>query len=501
MPGLPISNVVSVTLNLSQIAAAVRNFGALCIAGPTDVISVAERIREYSDLPSVGADFGTTSPEYLCATDFFSQSPKPAILYIARWVQTASSARLTGGVIAPANQAARITALAATTTGSFAITLDGVIKNVTALTFAGLTTLDQVAAAVSTGLAGAGTCVWDGTNNQFVFRSSSTGITSTITYLSPAPSGTDISTLLSGTQAAGGQVSQGIAAETPLACEQALADFSQDWYGLIFAPVAPGDITDVEHLAVAAAIEATVPARIYGVNTMEAGSLNPIIEGMTTDLAYLLSTSTLQRTCCQYSSNDPFAVASLFGRGFTVDFTANNSTITLNGKVEPGVTPETLTLGQANALKARKCNVFVNYSGAAALIQYGTMANGFYFDEVQGADWMANQVQTDLFNKIINAATKIPQTDAGVQDLLTTASASCQKAFNNGLLGPGIWQGPPVGSLATGDMLPNGYYIYAPPIASQATADRQARIAPTMQIACYFAGAIHSANVLINVQR
>jgi hypothetical protein len=46
-----------------------------------------------------------------------------------------------------------------------------------------------------------------------------------------------------------------------------------------------------------------------------------------------------------------------------------------------------------------------------------------------------------------------------------------------------------------------GYYIYSQPIAQQLQAQREARIAPLVQIAIKLAGAIHSSDVLVVIQR
>ena len=53
MPGLSVSDVVNVQVNMSPLAVPVRNFGSLCIAGPSDVIDTKERIRLYATLTAV----------------------------------------------------------------------------------------------------------------------------------------------------------------------------------------------------------------------------------------------------------------------------------------------------------------------------------------------------------------------------------------------------------------------------------------------------------------
>ena len=69
------------------------------------------------------------------------------------------------------------------------------------------------------------------------------------------------------------------------------------------------------------------------------------------------------------------------------------------------------------------------------------------------------------------------------------------------LVAAGVWNGGPIGQLDSGDTLTKGYYVYAQPISEQAQADREARKAPVIQVACKLAGAVHFADVQINVVR
>lgn len=496
--GLSPTRVVNIGVNFAPIAAASRNFGAAMIVGPSNVIPMSQRYRSYSALSGVAGDFSVTSPEYLAALKFFAQSPQPSFCFIGRWAQAASTGMLTSGYIAPNLQAAFLATVLAITTGGMHITLGGTVVTVTALSFAAATpSMAGLAAALDTAL-GAATCIWDSNNNQFVIGTAGTGVSAgAITYGS-ANTGIDLSVQFQLTQALGASLSQGVAAETPIACYQAIASMSNAWYGFMFAPVAAADISHSDYLAVANSNEAQSPVRIFGVNTMEPGTVDP---NSSTDLAFLLKQANLERTCCQYSSSDQYAICSLFGRAFTVDFTANNSTITLKFKQEPAEIAETINTTQADALKAKNCNVFVNYSNSTAIIQEGVMCNGFFFDEVQGTDWLASDQQTRVYNRLYTALTKVPQTDAGNHELVNECEASCVAAVNNGLVAPGVWNGPPIGPIVTGQYLPAGYFVYAPPVASQSQADREARKAVPIQTLIKLAGAIHFSNCLINVNR
>lgn len=491
--GLNVNNVVQVSVNLSPTAAPTRNFGALLVLGPTDVIDTGERIRTYSDLDSVAADFGTTVPEYYAANLFFSQSPQPSILYVGRWAQTATSAVLKGGVLSAAEQL--MSAWTSITTGSFKITVDGTVKTLTALDFSAQTNLNGVASVITTALSTA-TCTWDATTKRFVIKSNSTGATSTLSYATAHTTGADVSGLLKLTAATASAPVAGIAAETLASALATFTDISSDWYGVTVATATtPGD-SDV--LASAAYIEAASVSHIFGLTITNTTALDGTI---TNDLASLLKSAGYKRTFSQYSSSSRYAVASMFGRAFTVDFTANNTTITLKFKQEPGVTAETLTQTQANTLDDKHVNYFVNYANDTAIIQQGVMANGYFFDEVHGTDWLQNYIQTTVYNLLYQSTTKIPQTDSGVHQIVNAIDGCLAQAVNNGLVAPGVWNAGGFGELQQGDTLETGYYIYVPKVATQSQSDREQRKSPTIQVAVKLAGAVHSVNVILNVNR
>ncbi|HAU5007068.1 TPA: DUF3383 domain-containing protein [Raoultella ornithinolytica] len=378
--GLPVSNVVNVDVIMSPVAATGRNFGALLILGTSTVIPVTERIRQYSAIEDIGDDFGVDSPEYEAATIFFSQSPKPTLVYIGRWAKT-----LTEGE-------------------------EGAV-------------------------------------------------------------------------------------ETLLQAVNASLQYT-NWYGLAIADSA--DLVEADVITVAAAIEASSLSRILAVTTDD---VNVLVTGNTDNIGYKLKAASYSRTFWQYSSSSKYAAISAFGRAFTVNFTGNNTTITLKFKVEPGVTYETLTTAQASAIDAINGNVYVYYANDTAIIQQGVMANGDFFDERHGLDWLQNYVQTNLYNLLYTSTTKIPQTDAGVTRLMTNVEASLDQAVNNGLVAPGVWNGGSIGQIESGDTLTKGYYVYADAVANQAQSDREARKSPVIQAALKLAGAIHYGDVQINVVR
>lgn len=487
--GLSVDRVVKVAVNLQPLAAGRRNFGVLCIAGDSAVIDGLERLRSYTSIEGVADDFGTTDPEYLAALLYFSQSPKPSILYIARWVREDSPGLLYGGMATTTMET-----WTAITDGSMSLAIDGDAVALTSLDFHSATNMNGVASVINTALGSDGDCTWDGT--KFIITSGTAGADSSVGYATSGASGTNVSALAGLTATLAYDPVPGYDAETPVQCAETLADVSGEWYGLMFA--ASTMPTDDQSMAVAGFIEAASKARVFGYTVTDIRAKSAVYAS---DLFTRLKALSYDRSIGQYSTSSPYAVASLLGRAFTVNFNANRSAITLKFKTEPGIVAETITETEATALAAKNANVFVNYDNDTAIVQEGKVASGAYFDEVHGLDWLQNAIQTECFNLLYQSKTKVPQTESGVGQIVSTIAKVCREAINNGLIAPGVWNADGFGQLAQGDYLPQGFYIYSQPIVDQAQSEREARKAPPIQVAAKLAGAVHFVDVAIDVNR
>ena len=608
--GLPLQEVVNVQVNLSPMAAQMRNFGAMMGVGPSDVIDVNERIREYTSLTAVANDFGTAAPEYQAAALHFGQSPQPSIYYIGRFAQVATSATLRCGVLAPAQQA--VTNFNTITDGGFYVMLDGIPYAIQGINMAGGTTtnLNGVATAIETALnsvypGGGVTVQWQAPDQQFVIESGSTGSTSTISYLAlptavgnfnytgqmtgsnsinvngdsweyttgtpsgmqiavgttlpgtlqntvnalnesqsantkkmiyvtdgvayvyciaAVPGGTgdgltiaatgsnvaasgtnlvggdavDLSVLINGNEATAEAPANGIDPETPLACIELLDDLAGGlWYGAYFA----ADLAVADHTAVAGYIQGSPWSHVYGITTNDPQLFNA---GSTTDVAASLQTLQYFRSFVQFSSDTDYAVASAFARCATINFSAQNSTLTLKFKQMIGVNGEYMTSSQQAILEGKNANVFVYYNvGLAkqAIEEQGVMSNGYFFDEVQNCDWLQNYIQINVWNVLYQSPTKVPQTDPGISQLVNAVNFSMNMAVYNGMCAPGQWNVAGFGQLNQGDYLTLGYYTWVIPVRQQDQADREARKAPPIQVAAKLAGAVHFAYVIVTVNR
>src|SRR5208337_195716 len=314
---LPISNLITINLNLAAQPLPVQNFQSMLVLGPSTIIDVTQRFRTYYNLTGVAADFGSTTPEYLAAQAWFAQNPAPKSLYVGRWVQAASAGQLIGGAVSAANQV--ISIWTAITTGSFTVSINGTAKNITGLDFHLQTTMTGVASVIQTALNTAvtgTTCAWNAVYNNFIITSPTTGAGSTISVLSTYGTGVDISGLMSGTAATGAYVAAGLAAETALACVQYFdINYPTMWFGLYLA----GGVS-ADYQAIAGYIEGVAGRHFQGVPTQDPNCLNAID---TTNVAYKLLQLAYSWSCVQYSSTSLYAVVSLLARILTTDWTAS----------------------------------------------------------------------------------------------------------------------------------------------------------------------------------
>lgn len=187
-------------------------------------------------------------------------------------------------------------------------------------------------------------------------------------------------------------------------------------------------------------------------------------------------------------------------RGMSVNFSGTNTTITMHLKQLTGVIPDpTLNQTLLDQAEVAGAETYGTISGRPTLLTSG--ANE-YFDNVYNLTWFVGALEVSGFNYLAQTATKIPQTEAGMDGLKGAYRSVCGQAVTNRFVGAGAWTSPDkFGNPEDFDrnIADFGYYVYSIPLAQQSPADRAARKAPLTQIAIKYQGAIHSSDVLINV--
>ena len=494
------SDFVSVSVNFSPLSVAYQQFGTLLIMGDSPVIDVNERIRRYTTIAQVAIDFASTTPEYQAAVLFFSQMPQPYVVYIGRWASGPTAGSLAAATLNPTQ--ALLSNFTSISAGSFRVSINGSPQDITPLNFSAALNMNGVASVIQTALvtkfSPGVTCVWNPAKSQFIISSGTVGAASTVSFgstIAVIGATTDVSTLLGLTSTSGASpLIIGQIAETPLAGVQALVNTSSQWYGLMDATTIP--LVQADYIAIAAYILAGSRQRIFGTTIM---NTNVLDSTQTSDLGSVFKSLNNRKVFWIYSGYNKYAVATMFGRAFTVNFQANNSMITLAYKQAPGLQGENLNEQQFATLIAKGGNVNITVSNGAVMLWNGEMTNGYWVDEVIGTDWLQNAIQTNVFNLLYTTTTKIPQTDAGDNMIATAIAAGCEAGINNGFIAPGQWNADGFGQLQRGMALAKGYYIYYPPIATQPQNLRQQRVSVPFQVAVKLAGAVQQVNVVLNI--
>lgn len=193
-------------------------------------------------------------------------------------------------------------------------------------------------------------------------------------------------------------------------------------------------------------------------------------------------------------------MASYGGRGFSTNFDGSNTTSTMHLKDLIGVQPDpTMTQTLLNKALAAGADTYPSLQGVPKVFCSG--ANHF-FDQVYNLMWFVGALEVAGFNYLAQAATKIPQTEDGMRGLKGAYRLVCQQGIVNLYGAPGSWTSATTFGDQS-DFLANirqvGFYIFSQPISQQSPTDRADRKAPLIQIAFKEAGAIHSSNVIVNI--
>lgn len=488
---IPVSSVVNVGITIGATFPARAGFGTLnIVTEETGVIGIAERIRAYSTIDGVTADWPSNSEVVAAATAYFGQQPKPTSLKVSTRYSTAQAAQLRGGSVV--DDATNLAIFNAISDGSFNITIDGATaEDITAMNFSGAADLDAVAAIIQTTLQAvasggftAATCVHDG--SRFFIESGTTGVTSTISFLiavDPA-TGTNISSILQMQQGEGTKV-DGIAAETITASLDAIQNVNEDWYGFMFTKEVR-DLVQIngEDAVDAAASWAEARIKVFGNTSNDLDVLDAVT---TNDIASILKAANYRRTMTTFSSfPDQYPSASILGRAFTVNFSNVNSTITLKFKQMPGITVEDFTQSQKAVADSKFANALIEV-GASDMFAESFMADGVFFDEVHGVDWLQNAIQTNVFGYLLTRPNKVPYTNKGVAALEQQVINALDEGVRNGLLSPG--------ETIDGTFLPLGYQTTTIPVEDISQSEVDARFYPGLSFIALGAGAIHGVRI------
>lgn len=221
----------------------------------------------------------------------------------------------------------------------------------------------------------------------------------------------------------------------------------------------------------------------------------------------LVRQANLTKTRCLYYGTDTDAkllkyVGAYAGRALSTNFEGSNTTQTMHLKDLAGIVADpTMTQTILNKAMTAGADCYISIQGISKT--YTSGANGF-FDDVYNLEWFVGALQVAGFNVLAQVGTKIAQTENGVDSIKSAYRTVCESAVNNEFVSAGSWTSPTTfGNQVDffNNISERGYYIYSLPVALQSQTNREDRIAPLIQIAIKYAGAVHSSSVIVNVNK
>ena len=201
--------------------------------------------------------------------------------------------------------------------------------------------------------------------------------------------------------------------------------------------------------------------------------------------------------------NEKVAIATYATIASSTNYSGTDTCLTMNLKELTGVDPDkNLNQTYYNSAKTNGCDIYGSTCGLSAVYSFG--ANE-YTDVVTGELWLKKALEVSGYNYLRKTNTKIPQTETGLTGLKNAYIQVLQQGVRNGLIGVGNrWNDSiPFGNGETfqDNIEKLGYYVYSIPIAEQSQTERENREAPLIQIAVKLSGAMHSSNVIVNIQQ
>lgn len=279
--------------------------------------------------------------------------------------------------------------------------------------------------------------------------------------------------------------------ETIVQAVTACREANSEWYGAYAC-----GITKAEIISLAQYIESASPESYLFYTTSD----SDILTNTSGNVFETLKKNGVHRALGIYSTKTDDAGVAVMGVAMGRNTSTANSAYTLAYKTLAGVETEPVTSTQVTVIKNLNGNLYINRGSVYNVFEMGVSADGTNFDEILNLDMLTNNIQTAVVSALTRSA-KVPQTDAGMDNLLNTITEPLEKAREIGFIAPGVWNTESIFTIEKGDTLSRGYVIISDSVDSQSQADREARKAPPIYVLIKCAGAIEYVSIKIYVNR
>ena len=453
MNTIPFSQVVNVVPSVLSASGVAVDLNGLMLT--QNAYAPHGTILNFSTANDVASYFGASSTEASLASVYFNgyinSTQLPGSLLISHYCETAVSGWLRSGSLASMT----LGQLQALGTGTLSLTVAGTLITSGTINLAGVTSFSAAATAIQAAFTSPPfTVVFDSTKNAFIFTTTTTGATQTITYAS----GT-LSTGLMLTQATGAVISQGHAADTPAAYMTNVINYNQNW--ATFMTVWEASLTEKE--AFATWSNSVAPRYLY---VCQDSDINVLTANSTVTFGNYLQSNSLIGTLAIYGNNTHAAFACGFAA--SLDFNRLNGRATLDFKEQSGLIPSVSNASNYAAVVSNGYNAY----GAYGSNNPANNANWFTPGSVSGkwlwADaylnqiWLNAQLQLSLVT-LLQQVGSIPYNTQGY----SLINAACLDPINAAINFGAIRKGIQVSAAQAAEIQYALGYNAAPVIASQ----------------------------------
>jgi hypothetical protein len=436
---IPASAIVSVNPGVISAGGAALVLNGVMLTNSTSV--PIGTVQPFANVTAVSNFFGATSTEAALAANYFSgfdnSTQKPGNLLFYQYPSAPVSAYLRSGSLA----AMTLTQLQALT-GTLTITIDGTVKTSTSINLSAATSFSNAATIIAAAFTTGPTVTYSSQLGAFVFSSTTSGASSTITFAS----GTLSAGLLL-TQATGATLSQGAIAATPAGAMTSIAGLTQNWasFMTVFEPVI------ADKLAFAQWVVSQNNRFAYICWDTDA---NAIVSGNTTSFGAQVTALSLSGSVpisgdasaataagSTLAALLPPVAAFVMGSIAAIDFARTNGRITFAFKSQSGLTATVTSQTVANILDANGYNFYGAYATANQGFTFfypGSVGGKFdWLDEYVNQIWMNSQLQLAMMT-LLTQVTSIPYNIAGYTLIEASCTDPINAALNFGAIRPGV---------------------------------------------------------------
>lgn len=438
--------------------------------------------------------------------------------------------------------------LTSVTDGEFAISQGGVNYNVSGLDFSSAEDIDGVASIIDTAVAsveGLDIEVTSITNeSKLAFTATENGLKYGLQYLSAVTggTGTDVSSLLMGTEATATSLDPGVdpqqdAANVLMGTESSASEKvngtaptinvaslikgTRESASSLYAGYTPGDLAseltliskaakcngkavfgwvldaryrDTDSAKVAADwAEGQEPAYL----SLCSNDVNCYNPSNSNNIAYYCHDRGYKKTSVIYHhAPSQYPEMSYIALALSVNYALQDSTLTMKFKQLDGISTSPLTETQVAALDANNCNCYVLMGNNSSVVREGKQsADTWFTDSHVNLSNYKEELQVEVYNVFLRNK-KLPYTTAGQNKLVSAAAKINSRYTRNGTFADREVENP---ELESGVEVLPATSIQPASVASATASERASRLAPPIAITAYEAGAFHKVDIDVNV--